>query len=78
MLAGRKRRPVQFGLLMNSRHTTRVAKAAFKAQRLLAGERLLFDATNPAQLPPGHYRAFSSFEFERKILTSAGEFTIPE
>jgi hypothetical protein len=42
------------------------------------GERLLFDATNPAQLPPGHYRAFSSFEFERKILTSAGEFTIPE
>jgi len=56
----------------------RVAKAAFKAQRLLPGERLTFDATNPAQLPPGHYRTFSSFEFERKILTSAGAFTVPE
>lgn len=55
----------------------RVAKAAFKAQRLLPGERLMFEATNPAQLPPGHYRTFSSFEFERKILTSAGEFEIP-
>jgi hypothetical protein len=56
----------------------RVAKASFNAQRLLPGERLVFAATNPAQLSPGHYRTLSSFEFERKILTSAGEFTIPE
>jgi hypothetical protein len=56
----------------------RVAKAAFNAQRLLPGERITFAATNPAQLPPGHYRTLSSFEFERKIQTSAGEFTIPE
>jgi hypothetical protein len=56
----------------------RVAKAAFKTQRLLPGERLIFAATNPAQLAPGHYRTLSSFEFERRVFTSAGEFTIPE
>jgi hypothetical protein len=56
----------------------RVAKAAFKTQRLLPGERVIFAATNPAKLAPGHYRTLSSFEFERKVFTSAGEFTIPE
>jgi hypothetical protein len=56
----------------------RVAKASFKHQRLLPGERLLFAATNPAHLVPGRYRTLSSFEFERKILTRAGEFTISE
>jgi hypothetical protein len=56
----------------------RVAKAPFSPQRLLPGERLIFAATNPAQLAPGHYRTLSSFEFEGKVLTSAGEFTIPE
>jgi hypothetical protein len=56
----------------------RVAKAPFKTQRLLPGERLIFSATNPAQLAPGHYRTLSSFEFERRVFTSAGEFTIPE
>jgi hypothetical protein len=56
----------------------RVAKAPFSPQRLLPGERLIFAATNPAQLAPGHYRTVSSFEFEGKVLTSAGEFTIPE
>ena len=56
----------------------RVAKAAFKIQRLLPGEQLLFAATNPAKLAPGHYRTLSSFEFERRVFTSAGEFTIPE
>jgi hypothetical protein len=55
----------------------RVAKASFKVQRLLPGERLIFAATNPEQLPSGSYRTMSSFEFERKIVTSAGEFTIP-
>jgi hypothetical protein len=56
----------------------RVAKAPFSPQRLLPGERLIFAATNPAQLAPGHYRTLSSFEFEGKVLTNAGEFTIPE
>jgi hypothetical protein len=55
----------------------RVAKATFNIQRLLPGERLIFAATNPEQLPPGSYRTLSSFEIERKILTGAGEFTIP-
>ncbi len=55
----------------------RVAKAPFKTQRLLPGERVIFAATNPAQLAPGQYRTLSSFEFERKVFTSAGEFTIP-
>ncbi len=56
----------------------RVAKATINPQRLLPGERLIFTATNPARLAPGHYRTLSSFEFEGKILTSAGEFTIPD
>jgi hypothetical protein len=56
----------------------RVSKASFNTQRLLPGERLSVAATNPAQLPPGLYRTLLSFEIERKILTSAGEFTIPE
>jgi hypothetical protein len=56
----------------------RMAKASFATQRLLPGERLIVAATSPAQLPPGHYRTFSSFEFERKVVTSAGEFTITE
>jgi hypothetical protein len=56
----------------------RVAKASFIPQRLLPGERLIFAATDPAQLAPGHYRTLSSFEFEGMVLTSAGEFTIPE
>jgi hypothetical protein len=56
----------------------RVAKASFKTQRLLPGERLMFTATNPAQLAPGRYRTLSSFEFERRVFTSAGEFSIPE
>ncbi len=56
----------------------RVAKASISPQRLLPGERLVFVAANPAQLAPGHYRTLSSFEFEGIILTSAGEFTIPD
>lgn len=56
----------------------RVAKVAFDLQRLLPGERLIFAATNPAQLAPGDYRTLSSFEFEGKVLTSAGQFTIPD
>jgi hypothetical protein len=56
----------------------RMAKALFTSQRLLPGERLIFAASNPAQLAPGRYRTLSSFEFEGKVLTSAGEFTIPD
>jgi hypothetical protein len=56
----------------------RVSKASFEPQRLLPGERLIFAATNPAQLIPGHYRTLSSFEFEGRVFTNAGEFTIPD
>jgi hypothetical protein len=56
----------------------RAAKASFDPQRLLPGERLTFSATNPAKLPAGRYRTLSSFEFEGKVQTNAGEFTIPE
>jgi hypothetical protein len=56
----------------------RMAKASFVPQRLLPGERLTFAATNPVQLAPGRYRTLSSFEFEGQVLTSAGEFSIPE
>jgi len=56
----------------------RVSKAVFVSQRLLPGERLIFAATNPARLAPGRYRTLSSFEFEGKVLTSVGEFAIPE
>jgi hypothetical protein len=56
----------------------RMAKASFATERLLPGERLMVAATNPTQLPPGRYRTLSSFEFERKVVTSAGEFTIPK
>ena len=56
----------------------RVGKAAFSLQRLLPGERLIFAATNPEQLAPGAYRTLSSFEFEGKVLTIAGQFTISE
>lgn len=56
----------------------RVGKAAFPPQRLLPGERLVFSAVNPAQLASGRYRTLSSFEFEGKVMTSAGEFTVPE
>lgn len=56
----------------------RMAKADFSPQRLLPGERLTFAATSPAQLVSGHYHTVSSFEFEGKVITSAGEFTIPD
>jgi hypothetical protein len=56
----------------------RVAKTLLNPPRLLPGERLILTATNPAQLAPGHYRTLSSFEFEGKVMTSAGEFIIPE
>lgn len=56
----------------------RVARAPFISQRLLPGEHLVFAATNPARLAPGHYHTLASFEFEGRIVTSAGEFTVPE
>lgn len=56
----------------------RVVKILLNPPRLLPGERLVLAATNPAQLAAGHYHTLSSFEFEGKVLTSAGEFTVPE
>ena len=54
----------------------RVAKAAFDSHRLLPGERAVFKVASPAFLTPGHYRAMSSFEYEGKVLTNVGEFTV--
>jgi hypothetical protein len=56
----------------------RVAKAAFDAHRLLPGERAMFAVASPAFLSPGRYHALSSFEYEGKVLTNAGEFTVSE
>jgi hypothetical protein len=55
----------------------RVDKAVFDPQRLLPGERIVFAASSGAQLKPGSYRTLSSFEWEGKVLTSAGAFSIP-
>jgi hypothetical protein len=55
----------------------RVDKAVFDPHRLLPGERLVVSVSSPAQLRPGSYRTLSSFEWEGKVLTSAGAFSIP-
>ena len=57
-------------------HGKRVAKAAFDPRRLLPGEKAVFSTASPTILTPGRYRALSSFEFEGKILTNVGEFTV--
>jgi hypothetical protein len=59
-------------------HGKRVAKAAFGVQRLLPGEKAVFSVASPTILTPGRYRALSSFEFEGKLLTNVGEFTVSE
>ncbi|MGJ5815262.1 hypothetical protein [Paludibaculum fermentans] len=56
----------------------RIAKAAFEPHRLLPGERGQFATFSPAVLKPGRYRTLSSFEYEGKVLTNAGEFTVSE
>lgn len=56
----------------------RVAKAVLEPRRLLPGERVKFAVASPAFLSPGHYRALASFEYEGKVLTNAGEFTVSE
>lgn len=56
----------------------RVAKASFDSHRLLPGERAVFKVDSPAFLAPGRYRALSSFEFEGKVLTNVGEFTVSD
>jgi hypothetical protein len=53
-----------------------VGKVPFNAQRLLPGERLEFTATYDPLLPPGHYQAISSFQFEDKTLSQTAEFTV--
>lgn len=59
-------------------HGKRVAKAAFDARRLLPGEKAVFSVSSPAILVPGRYQALSSFEFEGKVLTHVGQFTVSE
>jgi len=56
----------------------RVAKATFEPHRLLPGERAAFSVVCPAFLSPGNYRTLSSFEYEGKVLTNAGEFTVSQ
>jgi hypothetical protein len=56
----------------------RVAKTSFEAGRFLPGERLSVAAVSPEVLKPGHYRAISTFEFEGKVISGAGEFTVAE
>jgi hypothetical protein len=55
----------------------RVSRSSFKPQRLLPGESLAFTAENPNQLKPGRYRVVSSFEYEGRIMTAAGQFVVP-
>jgi hypothetical protein len=54
-----------------------VAKATFPTQRFLPGESLRVSATSPIQLKTGHYRAVSSFEFNSRVFTADGEFSVP-
>ncbi|QOY86572.1 hypothetical protein [Paludibaculum fermentans] len=56
----------------------RIAKATFEPHRLLPGESGQFATLCPAVLKPGRYRTLSSFEYEGKVLTNAGEFTVSE
>jgi hypothetical protein len=53
-----------------------VGKASFEEQRLLPGERLPFRAEYPAELKSGHYRVFASFQYEEKVITNSGDFTV--
>jgi len=55
----------------------RVSRSTFEPRRLLPGERLTFTAANPNQLKPGRYRVVSSFEYEGRIMTAAGQFVVP-
>ena len=54
-----------------------VAKSTFSAHRLLPGESVTFSATCPQQLKSGHYRVVSSFEYDSRIVTAGGEFSVP-
>jgi len=53
-----------------------VGKTPFPVQRLLPGQRIEFRADYPAELPPGRYRVFASFEVEGKVITQSKEFVI--
>ena len=56
----------------------RVAGAKFDTHRLLPGERLVFAATSPAMLQPGHYRVMASFDCEGQVVTNVGEFSVSQ
>jgi hypothetical protein len=56
----------------------RIAKVAIEPHRLLPGEQVVFPVAVPTALNAGHYRVLASFEYEGKVLTNAGEFTVPE
>ncbi len=56
---------------------TLVGKVSFAEQRLLPGERLLFQTEYPAELNAGRYRVFASFHYEEKVITNSTEFKMP-
>jgi hypothetical protein len=54
-----------------------VGKVAVEPHRLMPGERLAMTADYPTLLSPGRYRAVLSFEYEKKVLTSAVDVVVP-
>jgi len=56
---------------------TLVGKVPFAEQRLLPGERLLFQTEYPAELKAGRYRVFASFQYEERVITNSTEFRMP-
>jgi hypothetical protein len=56
---------------------TLVGKVSFEEQRLLPGERLLFQAEYPAELKAGRYRVFAAFQYEERVITNSTVFRMP-
>jgi hypothetical protein len=56
----------------------RIAKVSIEPHRLLPGERTVLPVMVPTALSAGRYRVLASFEYDEKVLTNVGEFTIPE
>jgi hypothetical protein len=52
-------------------------KASFAIQRLLPGEKLVYHAEYPDQLPAGSYRVACTFQFEGKTENQQADFTVP-
>jgi hypothetical protein len=53
-----------------------VGKATFAPHRLLPGEAATFTTEYAGELPAGHYRVLSTFEFEGRTVTRSAEVVI--